>query len=435
MGCLRRSRERGRRARRGRRPRCRRARVRDRVLLCVAREAWSAPDRSRRDAGSARERPPLHGRDRDRVSARGGQRGGRAPPGRVIRPRALRARREHLVRSVPVDPRGCTVASRGRQARLRALDAVCRCALPGRRRSLTGAAAAVLRDARAAVDAGGRDRVPAHLRRLDRRLAQRPASRSSGSSSSRRPKARAGTSTTTTGIRSGAGSGRARRSGSPASPGDARRRHRRVLVHRPSHRGSAARARTRRSYAHTAPGAGRPSVGRERRGAAVRLRRLARREPARGGHAVQHVLGPLRARRDDVRARDREHPPPLRRGEARGRAAGLSTSASRIVEPDSPFPYFRGKAATEQALRESGLSHAIVRPTLVFGPEDILVNNIAWALRRVPVFFLGTGERRGAAGVRTRRREDLRRGGGGDGRHCGRRRRARSATRSPTSSG
>jgi uncharacterized protein YbjT (DUF2867 family) len=60
--------------------------------------------------------------------------------------------------------------------------------------------------------------------------------------------------------------------------------------------------------------------------------------------------------------------------------------------PDSPFAYFRGKAATEQALLESGVSHAIVKPTIVFGPEDILVNNIAWALRHVPVFLLSTGE-------------------------------------------
>jgi nucleoside-diphosphate-sugar epimerase len=36
--------------------------------------------------------------------------------------------------------------------------------------------------------------------------------------------------------------------------------------------------------------------------------------------------------------------------------------------------------------RESGTSFAIVRPTLVFGREDILVNNIAWILRRLPVF-------------------------------------------------
>jgi NADH dehydrogenase len=55
---------------------------------------------------------------------------------------------------------------------------------------------------------------------------------------------------------------------------------------------------------------------------------------------------------------------------------------------DSPFPYFRGKARTEEALRETGMSHAIVRPTLVYGPKDILVNNVAWALRHLPVFLV-----------------------------------------------
>lgn len=53
---------------------------------------------------------------------------------------------------------------------------------------------------------------------------------------------------------------------------------------------------------------------------------------------------------------------------------------------DSPLPYFRGKAEVERAVRESPLGSAIVRPTLVFGPDDILVNNIAWVLRRLPVF-------------------------------------------------
>jgi NADH dehydrogenase len=61
-----------------------------------------------------------------------------------------------------------------------------------------------------------------------------------------------------------------------------------------------------------------------------------------------------------------------------------------VANPDvlSPFPYFRGKAKTEEALRASGMSYAIVRPTLVFGAEDILVNNIAWGLRHVPVFVI-----------------------------------------------
>jgi uncharacterized protein YbjT (DUF2867 family) len=57
-------------------------------------------------------------------------------------------------------------------------------------------------------------------------------------------------------------------------------------------------------------------------------------------------------------------------------------------DADSPFAYFRGKAQTEKALQVSGVSHAIVRPTLVFGPEDILVNNIAWGLRHLPIFLV-----------------------------------------------
>lgn len=62
---------------------------------------------------------------------------------------------------------------------------------------------------------------------------------------------------------------------------------------------------------------------------------------------------------------------------------------------DSPFPYFRGKARLERTVRKSGLSHAIVRPTVIFGREDILINNIAFVLRRFPVFGIpGSGEYR-----------------------------------------
>jgi len=53
---------------------------------------------------------------------------------------------------------------------------------------------------------------------------------------------------------------------------------------------------------------------------------------------------------------------------------------------DAPTAYFRAKAVVEDALRASGVSHAIVRPTVTFGPGDILVNNLAWTLRRLPAF-------------------------------------------------
>lgn len=59
-----------------------------------------------------------------------------------------------------------------------------------------------------------------------------------------------------------------------------------------------------------------------------------------------------------------------------------------ITNPDihSDLPYFRGKAELEQSLRSSGLSYCILRPTVLFGKEDVLINNIAWALRRLPVY-------------------------------------------------
>ena len=53
---------------------------------------------------------------------------------------------------------------------------------------------------------------------------------------------------------------------------------------------------------------------------------------------------------------------------------------------ESNLPYFRAKAVLERAVKESGISYAILRPTVLFGREDILINNIAWILRRFPLF-------------------------------------------------
>jgi uncharacterized protein YbjT (DUF2867 family) len=60
--------------------------------------------------------------------------------------------------------------------------------------------------------------------------------------------------------------------------------------------------------------------------------------------------------------------------------------------PDSPYPYFRGKAEVERELASTGIPHTILRPAILFGgaPGDaVLVNNIAWLLRRLPVFAIG----------------------------------------------
>ena len=62
---------------------------------------------------------------------------------------------------------------------------------------------------------------------------------------------------------------------------------------------------------------------------------------------------------------------------------------------ESPLPYFRGKALVEKAITNSKLSYAVVRPTVIFGTEGILINNIAWLLRRFPIFAVpGSGEYR-----------------------------------------
>ena len=55
----------------------------------------------------------------------------------------------------------------------------------------------------------------------------------------------------------------------------------------------------------------------------------------------------------------------------------------------SGFPYFRGKAQVEDMLKGLGVPHAIIRPTLVFGVGDLLLNNMAWALRHFPVYGNG----------------------------------------------
>ena len=90
------------------------------------------------------------------------------------------------------------------------------------------------------------------------------------------------------------------------------------------------------------------------------------------------------------------------------KAAGVKRIAHvSIANPsaDSPLPYYWGKAANEKAVIESGIPYAIVRPTvLVGGGEDILINNIAYLLRRFP-FFLVPGD--GSYGIQPVHVEDV----------------------------
>ncbi|MCK6446660.1 MAG: NAD(P)H-binding protein [Planctomycetes bacterium] len=76
-------------------------------------------------------------------------------------------------------------------------------------------------------------------------------------------------------------------------------------------------------------------------------------------------------------------------------AAARRAGVGRIVhvsiarpELESPLSYYRGKAEVERALAASGVAHTILRPTVLFGAGDVLVNNIAWCVRRFPVFLV-----------------------------------------------
>jgi len=73
------------------------------------------------------------------------------------------------------------------------------------------------------------------------------------------------------------------------------------------------------------------------------------------------------------------------------KAAGVKRMVHMsITNPslESPLPYFWGKAVNEKAVIESGMGYAILRPTVLLGDEDILINNIAYLLRRFPFFAL-----------------------------------------------
>ena len=73
--------------------------------------------------------------------------------------------------------------------------------------------------------------------------------------------------------------------------------------------------------------------------------------------------------------------------------AAAAAGVRRIVhvsimhpDPDSPYTYHRGKALVEQAVQGSGMEFAIVRPSVLFGGDEILLNNVAWLLRHLHVF-------------------------------------------------
>ena len=74
-------------------------------------------------------------------------------------------------------------------------------------------------------------------------------------------------------------------------------------------------------------------------------------------------------------------------------SAGIVHFSVANASSESRLPYFRGKGQVEQILKGTGVPCTIIRPTLVFGEGDLLLNNMAWALRRFPVFpVFGRGD-------------------------------------------
>lgn len=64
-------------------------------------------------------------------------------------------------------------------------------------------------------------------------------------------------------------------------------------------------------------------------------------------------------------------------------------------DPETELPYFRGKYQVEQLVKACGIPYAILRPTIIFGDEEVLINNITWLLRHLPLFAVpGDGEYR-----------------------------------------
>jgi NADH dehydrogenase len=78
---------------------------------------------------------------------------------------------------------------------------------------------------------------------------------------------------------------------------------------------------------------------------------------------------------------------------ARARVGRLVSVSVSNADAASSLGYYRGKAHVDDAVRAAGLPHAIVRPTLVVGPSDVLTSNIAWFLRRFPLFPVPDGGR------------------------------------------
>ena len=133
------------------------------------------------------------------------------------------------------------------------------------------------------------------------------------------------------------------------------------------------------------------SGARDRRASARLLRRARPRTRPRGRHhPLQHVLGALRGRLDEPRAsRSRT---PAYSSTRRGRRGVQRIVHISITHPtiESPLRVLPGQGPRGAgAGRDRGLRTRSCDPRYLFGNDGVLINNIAWLLRRLPVFAVG----------------------------------------------
>jgi uncharacterized protein YbjT (DUF2867 family) len=100
-----------------------------------------------------------------------------------------------------------------------------------------------------------------------------------------------------------------------------------------------------------------------------------------------------------------DHPAAVENSRALFQAAARA-GVTRIVHVSithpsigSPSPYFRGKALVERALAETGIPAAVLRPAILFGGDGVLLNNMAWLLRNLPVFAVAGDGRYRVRGI------------------------------------
>ncbi|MBM3858508.1 MAG: complex I NDUFA9 subunit family protein [Verrucomicrobia bacterium] len=112
-----------------------------------------------------------------------------------------------------------------------------------------------------------------------------------------------------------------------------------------------------------------------------------------GADAVVHLVGIIHER--GANTFERAHVELTRAVLESATAAGVRRylhMSALGTRPDGRSHYHRTKWAAEELVRQSGLAWTILRPSVIYGPEDKSVNVLAAMLRRLPVAtVLGDG--------------------------------------------